>query len=86
MTEFLKQVEEIEINKVSDGYIIYCPEHEKVHYLNQTAAMLLEICDGETSIAEMKEIIRDVFELKELPGTEIDDYIQELSDASLVKS
>ncbi|MBT6328998.1 MAG: hypothetical protein HOJ34_04370, partial [Kordiimonadaceae bacterium] len=57
MGNFPKQVDNIEINKVSDGYIVYHTEFDRVHYLNLTSAMLLEACDGETSLDEIKIII-----------------------------
>ena len=85
MNNFPQQVDGIEINKVPDGSVVYCPVHDKVHYLNLTAAMLLELSDGETSIEEMKAIIKDAFELEELPGNEIDASIQEMIDSSLIK-
>jgi len=84
LNNYLRQVEGIEINKVSDGCVVNYPANNEVHYLNHTGTMLLELSDGETSISEMKELIKDVFELEELPGLEIDDYLQELVDKSLV--
>jgi hypothetical protein len=32
---------DLEINAVSDGYVVYQPGRDRVHYLNQTAALLL---------------------------------------------
>lgn len=36
----------LQINRLEDGCVIYQPEQERVHFLNQTAAMVLELCDG----------------------------------------
>lgn len=85
MSKYPKQIDNIEINKVSDGYIIYHTEFDRVHYLNMTAALLLESCDGETSLDEIKIFIKDVFELDEIPAEEIDSCMEELMEASLVK-
>jgi hypothetical protein len=37
----------LEIHTVADGYIVYDKEADRVHYLNQTASLILELCNGE---------------------------------------
>jgi PqqD family protein of HPr-rel-A system len=36
----------LQINRLKDGCVVYQPEQDRVHFLNQTAAMVLELCDG----------------------------------------
>lgn len=84
MNHNLRKVDGIEINKVPDGSVVYCPVHDKIHYLNLTAAMLLELSDGETSVSEMKQLIKDAFDMDDLPGKEIDETLQEMIDSSLI--
>ena len=86
MNDYPKRIDGIEINKVSDGYVVYHTEHDKVVYLNHTAAVLLEACDGQTHIDEIKQIIKDVFELDEVPEDDIKNCMNELIETSLITS
>jgi hypothetical protein len=40
----------IDINPVADGYVVYDPATDLVHYLNHTAAMVLELCGGQPDL------------------------------------
>ena len=46
MTEVLVRAEGLDVNEVPDGYVIYQTEADRVHYLNKTAAIVFELCDG----------------------------------------
>ena len=46
-----KTTQGLEINAVDDGYIVYQSERDRVHYLNQTAALILELCNGRNAAA-----------------------------------
>ena len=46
MTEVISQADNLEINEVPDGYIIYQSARDRVHYLNKTAAVVFELCNG----------------------------------------
>lgn len=85
MDGFLKTIENIETNKVSDGFIISNPKNDMVYFLNHTAAILLELCDGTTSIPQMKQHIQETFNLEDMPGTEIDNSLKELIGYNLIK-
>ena len=47
-----KMASDLEINEVSDGYIVYQPDRDRVHYLNQTATLVLELCNGHNAEAD----------------------------------
>jgi hypothetical protein len=51
----------IDINPVADGYVVYDRAGDMVHYLNHTASMVLELCNGEDTVAEIAELLADVF-------------------------
>ena len=36
----------IEIREVTDGFVVYDPGRDRLHFLNLTATLLLESCDG----------------------------------------
>jgi hypothetical protein len=51
MTELLVRAEGLDVDEVSDGYVIYQTGSDRVHYLNKTAAIVFELCDGAASAA-----------------------------------
>ncbi|HOP47001.1 MAG TPA: PqqD family peptide modification chaperone [Desulfobacteraceae bacterium] len=85
MNKFPKLSENIEINLVEDGYIIYQSEKEKVHYLNNTAVLILEACTGKNSIEKIESIVQEAFKLGETPKEEIDDCINRLFEEGLIE-
>src|SRR5262249_35525069 len=38
-----RHIEGLEINPVEDGFMIYRPDADRVHYLNHTAVLILEL-------------------------------------------
>jgi len=44
----------LQINPLEDGCVVYQPEQESVHFLNQAAAMVLELCDGQHSYTDIE--------------------------------
>jgi Coenzyme PQQ synthesis protein D (PqqD) len=51
----------VEINPGADGYVIYDPEADRVHYANHTAALVLELCNGENTVADIATALEAVF-------------------------
>src|SRR4029450_1449168 len=43
-----RRAEGLELREVSDGFVVYDARQDRLHYLNLTATMLLECCDGTT--------------------------------------
>jgi PqqD family protein of HPr-rel-A system len=60
----MAQVEGLDVNEVQDGYVVYQPVQDRVHYLNTTAAVIFEYCDG---LQTADEIIRQVAAAFEVP-------------------
>jgi hypothetical protein len=51
----LVKAPDLEINGAADGYIVYQPDRDRVHYLNQT---VLELCNGRNAEADLPELLR----------------------------
>lgn len=64
------QTDGLEINFVSDGYIVYQPAKDRMHSLNHTAAVVLELCTGDNDEAEIARLLQDAYELPEAPHEE----------------
>jgi len=41
----------MEVNDVADGLVVFDPVAKQVHYLNNTASIVYELCDGNTDTA-----------------------------------
>jgi hypothetical protein len=61
----------VELSEVTDGFLVYQPDRDRVHYLNPTAALLLEICDGSLPAADLPPFLAAAFSLPEPPREEV---------------
>jgi hypothetical protein len=75
---------EIEINQVGDGYVVYHPAQERVHYLNHTAALVLELCTGENDASSIVGLVGAAYELPEPPAKEVEGCLDRLRTEGLV--
>jgi hypothetical protein len=74
----------IEVNRVADGYVVYDPERDRVHYLNPTAVLLFELCDGRRRAADLPRLLQSVYALPEPPLTEVAAYLEKLLAEGLI--
>jgi hypothetical protein len=51
-----EQYPNLKIFEADDGYIVYHRERDRVHFLNHTAVLLLELCNGKHSVSDMISI------------------------------
>jgi len=82
--DYLKQAEGLEINQVEDGFIIYDPAKDSVHFLNPSAVFVLELCNGRHETAEILTIVREAYGLEETPEKEILDVLTRLRNEGLI--
>jgi hypothetical protein len=80
-----RRADDIEINPVPDGYIVYQPSRDRVHYLNHTAVLVLELCSGRVRAADIPRLVKDVYDLPEPPADEIAACLETLSAEGLVR-
>ncbi len=71
MNRFPKKADNLDINTVEDGYVVYQQDQDRIHYLNHTAALVFERCDGKTAVGEILEMIKELFELPESPEKDV---------------
>jgi hypothetical protein len=67
-----QRADELELNEVADGYVVYQPSRDRVHYVNHTAALVLELCTGANSVDEIERAIQVAYDLPEVPKDELD--------------
>ena len=71
-------------NHLEDGCVVYQPEQERVHFLNQTAAVVLELCDGRHGLQDIEAQVVEHFDLHE-PGRNLTgDILQRFITEGLV--
>ena len=80
-----RRAEDIEINPVPDGYIVYQPSQDRVHYLNHTAVIVLELCNGRVRAADIPRILKDAYDLWNPPTDEVAACLDTLSSEGLVR-
>lgn len=76
--------EGLEINKVADGYIVYHPARDRVHYLNHTAVLLLELCDGKTRAGDLAGLLKTAYNLPAPPTSEVSECLATLFEEGLL--
>ena len=79
-----KQVEELEVNEVDDGLVIYQRRPERVHYLNGTASLVFELCTGEHSPEDIARLLGLAFALVEPPCDEVRTCVEQLRSLGVV--
>lgn len=70
--------EGLNVHEVRDGFIIYDAEADRVHYLNPTAALLFQLCDGERYPTQVATLVAQVFDLDHPPVREVEEGLQQL--------
>lgn len=59
-----KKREDLKIENIEDGSVVYDPLNDKVFLLNSSASVILEMCDGNFTIKEMIDIISETLNIK----------------------
>lgn len=59
--------EGLEITHAPDGYVVYDATREKVHYLNPTAGIVYELCDGAKSLRAISAFLAQAYGLDQEP-------------------
>lgn len=73
-----RRAEGVELGEVTDGFLVYQPERDRVHYLNPTAALLLEICDGSLTAEQLPAFLVAAFQLPAPPRAEVEACLTQL--------
>jgi len=76
---------DLEIIAADEGFVVHDASREVVHYLNQTAAIVLSLCDGARSIDEIAGLIEGQFDLDEPPRDDVSEILKKLEEQGLLK-
>jgi len=70
--EVLARADGLDVNEVPDGYVIYHIASDRVHYLNKTAAIVFELCNG----SEANDIVARVGQMFSLDDETANEVIE----------
>jgi PqqD family protein of HPr-rel-A system len=77
--------EGLEITPTPDGCVVYDAAREKVHYLNPTAAVVYELCDGARSLRAICAFLAQAYGLDQQPVEATRDCLKTLIAEGLVR-
>jgi len=73
-----RRADGIEMREVTDGFVAYDAIRDRLHFLNPTATMLLEVCDGNLRADELPNLLAAAFGLKQPPLEEVAQCVEKL--------
>ena len=74
----------VEINETQDGLIVYDEVTDRVHHLNQSAAVILQLCDGTWTPEEIASDLGRLFELGQSPMDTVEACLAQLNREGLI--
>lgn len=77
------QVSGIELS--ADGLTVTQVFRRRGHELNETAALILELCSGDHSVAEIVALVQEAYALADPPADEVHRCLRELAEAGLLR-
>jgi hypothetical protein len=86
MTKVLVRADGLDVNEVPDGYVVYQIGRDRVHYLNKTAAIVFEFCDGGRGADEIIDRVSQLLGVDNTTHHEIAACIESLVNEELVLS
>ena len=84
MTEYPKARADLEVIASDEGFVVHDAGRETVHYLNQTAAIVLSLCDGMRSIDEIGLLIQGQFGLDDPPRDDVLETLKKFEEQELL--
>lgn len=84
-TSFYRRIDGLESNEVDGGYVIYDPSREQAHFLNVSAATVLELCDGKSNSETIARILQEGFSLPDPPTADVEACLASLASQALIE-
>ena len=75
----------LEVTKVADGYVVYHRERDRIHYLNHTAVVILELCTGAVKASEIPPFLQEAWSLAAPPTAEVEECLGKLHAEGIVE-
>lgn len=85
MSDLPSRIDDIDVVEVADGFVVYHSAHDRVHYFNHTAAVVLELCDGTKSDGEIARLVQECYQLPQPPEAGVAECLAQLREEGLVQ-
>lgn len=79
-----RHARDLDISLADDGYVIHRPDQERITFLNSTAAVILELCNGENSPEEIADLVKQAYGLPTAPVEDVRDALKQLRAEDLL--
>ena len=79
-----RRADGLEVRPVPDGFVVYDPSRDRLHFLNATAAFVLESCDGAMTVGDLPALVGAAFRLDADPVDEVEGCVQRLMSEGLL--
>ena len=79
-----KRLADLDISVTEDGCVVRKPGHDAMHYLNPTAVLVLELCDGRNSPEQIAELVKEAYGLPSAPVGDVRDALKQLKTEGLL--
>ena len=86
MSKVMVRAPNLEVHEVPDGYIVYQSAVDNVCYLNKTAAITFEFCDGKLGADDIVTRVAKAFDLGTSAHAEIKACLDSLAKEGLIIS
>lgn len=80
-----RQAEGLEVTESGDGFVVYDPGRDRVHYLNHTAALVLEFCTGANDTEQIVAMVQACYDLSEPPEEPVAECLRTFATEGLVE-
>lgn len=74
----------LEVHEVADGLVVYQAEPQGVHYLNNSAAIVFQLCTGKNTVADIGGVFAGAFGLAESPIDLVEACVTDLRAKGIV--
>jgi Coenzyme PQQ synthesis protein D (PqqD) len=75
----------LDVNPAPDGYVVHQPDTERVHFLNESAALVFEFCDGKHTVVSIEATFAKAFSASKPPPQSVRDCMSQLLQERLIQ-
>lgn len=76
---------EFSLEEIDDELLLYHPAKTKAVYLNETAALVWQLCDNKRSVAEIVSLLKENYPESETIQSDVEQTLQQLADNGAVE-
>lgn len=76
---------EFSLEEIDDELLLYHPAKTKAVYLNETAALVWQLCDSKRSVAEIVSLLKENYPDSDTIQGDVEQTLQQLADNGAVE-